>query len=160
MIQLDARDVAILAALCRDGRMSKAALADKVGLSATPCWNRLRRLEDLGLIESYHAKINLRKLAPHITVFVLAELRDHTAASFRAFEAAVNRYDEVTACWAVGGGYDYLLQIVTSDIDAYQQLVDEMLDARLGLARYFTYIVTKPVKQGTVLPFAALLGQS
>jgi Lrp/AsnC family transcriptional regulator of ectoine degradation len=158
MIALDDRDLAILSALAAEGRLSKAALAERVGLSPTPCWNRLKRLEDAGLIESYHARINLRKLGPSVTVFVAAELRDHTAESFRAFEAAVKRYDEITGAWALGGGFDYLLQIVTRDIDAYQRLVDDMLDARIGLARYFSYIVTKPVKGPTPPPLHLLLG--
>lgn len=158
MIALDDRDIAILKALTAEGRLSKVALAERVGLSPTPCWNRLKRLEDAGLIESYHARINLRKLGPFVTVFVVAELRDHTAESFRAFEAAVRRYDEVTGCWALGGGFDYLLQIVATNIDAYQRLVDDMLDSRIGLARYFTYIVTKAVKGPTAPPLDLLLG--
>lgn len=137
-----------------EGRISKAELAERVGLSPTPCWNRLKKMEKAGVIESYHAKINLKKIAPHVIVFVAAELADHTAASFRAFEAAVNRYDEVVACWALGGGFDYLMQIITRDIDEYQRLIDQMLEARLGLSRYFTYIVTKPVKGDGVPPFS------
>jgi Lrp/AsnC family transcriptional regulator of ectoine degradation len=64
----------------------------------------------------------------------------------------MQRYAEVTACWALGGGFDYLMQIVTRDIDSYQRLIDEMLEARIGLARYFTYIVTKPVKSPRLPP--------
>ena len=158
MIALDDRDLAILSALAAEGRLSKTALAERVGLSPTPCWTRLKRLEDAGLIASYHARINLRKLGPSVTVFVAAELRDHTAESFRAFEAAVKRYDEITGAWALGGGFDYLLQIVTRDIDAYQRLLDDMLDARIGLARYFSYVVTKPVKGPTPPPLHLLLG--
>ncbi len=157
MTRLDQKDIDILRALSVDGRISKAALAEKVGLSATPCWNRLKRLEEAGLIESYRARISLRKLGPHIVVFLTAELADPPAASFRTFEANVQRYDEVIGCWALGGGFDYILQIVTRDIDAYQRLVDEMLDARMGIARYFTYFVTKPVKTDGVLPFAELI---
>ncbi|WP_037307762.1 Lrp/AsnC family transcriptional regulator [Ruegeria halocynthiae] len=156
-MRLDERDIQILSVLTQDGRITKAALADKIGLSPTPCWERLRKLEKAGLIEGYGARINLRKLAPHVTVFVSVEITDHTAASFRAFEAAMQRYDEVVACWALGGGFDYLLQIVTRDIEAYQQLIDEMLDARIGLSRYFTYIVTKPVKGVGRPPFEVLL---
>lgn len=157
-MKLDQRDIAILRTLATEGRISKTDLASRVGLSATPCWERLRRLEKAGLIEGYRAEIALRKLGPHVTVFVAAELADHTAARFRAFEEAMGRYDEVVACWALGGGFDYLLQIVTRDIDAYQRLIDAMLDARIGLARYFTYIVTKPVKGPAPPPFEALLG--
>lgn len=157
-MMLDKRDIQILSVLTQEGRITKAALADRIGLSPTPCWERLKKLEKAGLIEGYGARINLKKLAPHVTVFVAAEIADHTAASFRAFEAAMNRYDEVVACWALGGGFDYLLQIVTRDIDAYQRLIDEMLDARIGLSRYFTYIVTKPVKGPAGAPFDILLG--
>ena len=156
-IKLDDRDIKILTLLTKEGRMSKAALAERVNLSATPCWERLKRLEKAGLIEGYGARINLKKLAPHVTVFVAAEIADHTAASFRAFEAAMQNYDEVVACWALGGGFDYLLQIVTRDIDTYQRLIDEMLDASIGMSRYFTYIVTKSVKGQMKLPIEMLL---
>jgi len=157
-MKLDARDIAILRILSTEGRISKADLAQRVGLSATPCWERLRKLEKAGLIEGYRAEIALRKLGRHVTIFVAAELSDHTAARFHAFEEAVRRYDEVVACWALGGGFDYLLQIITRDIDSYQRLIDAMLDARIGLARYFTYIVTKPVKGPAAPPFEILLG--
>jgi Lrp/AsnC family transcriptional regulator, regulator of ectoine-degradation genes len=158
-MKLDDRDIAILRVLSTEGRITKAALADRIGLSPTPCWERLKKLEQAGLIEGYRAEIALRKLGAHVTVFVAAELADHTGPSFRAFEDAVKRYDEVTACWALGGGFDYLMQIVTRDIDAYQRLMDAMLDARIGLARYFTYIVTKPVKGLSPPPFEVLLGE-
>ena len=157
-MRLDARDLDILQVLSREGRITKAALAEKVGLSPTPCWERLRKLEKSGVIESYRANINLRKLGPHITIFVAAELNDHTAASFKTFEAAMRRYDEVTACWALGGGFDYILQIITRDIDAYQRLIDAMLDARIGLARYFTYVVTKPIKGFGMPPISLIKG--
>jgi Lrp/AsnC family transcriptional regulator, regulator of ectoine-degradation genes len=158
-MKLDARDIAILRVLSTEGRIAKTALAERVGLSPTPCWDRMRRLEKAGLIEGYRAEISLKRLGPHVTVFVAAELADHTAARFRGFEDAIRRYDEVVACWALGGGFDYLLQIVTRDIDAYQRLIDAMLDARIGLARYFTYIVTKPVKGGAPPPFETLLAE-
>jgi Lrp/AsnC family transcriptional regulator, regulator of ectoine-degradation genes len=156
-MKLDARDIAILRVLSTEGRIAKTALAERVGLSPTPCWDRMRRLEQAGLIEGYRAEIALKKLGPHVTVFVAAELADHTAARFRSFEDAMQRYDEVVACWALGGGFDYLLQIVTRDIDAYQRFIDTMLDARIGLARYFTYIVTKPVKGPSPPPFEVLM---
>ncbi len=157
MIKLDDRDIAILRVLASEGRITKAALAERVGLTPTPCWERLAKLEKAGLIEGYGARFNLRKIGPSVTVFVVVELTDHTAASFRAFEAAMQRYDEVTGCWALGGGYDYLMQVVTRDIDCYQALIDALLEARLGVARYYSYIVTKPVKTGAPPPFAALL---
>jgi len=157
-MRLDARDLEILRVLADEGRITKADLAARVGLSASPCWERLRRLEEAGLIEGYHARISLKKLGSHVTVFVAVELADHTPAKFRAFEDSVQSYGEVTACWALGGGFDYLMQIVTRDIDAYQRLIDEMLEARIGLARYFTYIVTKPVKSPRLPPLEMFFG--
>ncbi|MCM2563908.1 Lrp/AsnC family transcriptional regulator [Lutimaribacter sp. EGI FJ00015] len=158
MTRLDPRDIAILQVLATDGRITKAALADRVGLSPTPCWERLRKLERAGLIAGYGARFNLRKLGPSVTIFVAAELEGHTAAHFRTFEQAVARHDEITACWSLGGGFDYLMQVVAPDIDAYQRLIDALLESRVGLARYYTYIVTKTVKESATPPFAALLG--
>lgn len=159
-MKLDKRDLEILRVLSTEGRITKAALAERIGLSPTPSWDRLKKLERAGLIEGYGARINLKKLAPHVTVFVAVELYDHTAASFQAFEAAMQRYDEVLGCWALGGGFDYLLQIVTVDIDAYQRLIDDMLDARVGLSRYFSYIVTKQTKAQTAPPLDLFFGEN
>lgn len=159
MIPLDPRDLAILRALAGNGRMTNADLAATVGLSASPCWERVRKLHEAGVIEGIHARIALKKLGPHVSVFVTAELTDHTAAAFRKFEAAMAQYEQVTGCWALGGGFDYLLHIVARDIEGYQLLLDDMLEARIGLARYFTYVVTKTVKDSPVPPFAALLGK-
>ncbi|MEQ8401826.1 MAG: Lrp/AsnC family transcriptional regulator [Roseitalea porphyridii] len=159
-IKLDRRDVQILAILSREGRISKAALAERVALSATPCWERLKRLEQAGLITGYRAEFALKKIAPHVEVFVLAELDNHRAEAFQTFERAIGRHEEIVGCWALGGGFDYLLHVVAPDIDAYQRLIDGLLAQGIGLARYFTYIVTKPVKTGAPPPFAALLGET
>lgn len=154
---LDSRDIRILQILSREGRISKAELATRVNLSATPCGERLKRLEKAGLIAGYRADIALAKLGPHVAVFVLAELEAHRAESFQTFERAVAARDEITACWAIGGGFDYLLQVVTRDIDSYQRLIDDLLESGAGLKRYFTYIVTKAVKAPAAPPLDILL---
>lgn len=153
---LDDRDLAILAILSREGRIAKAELARRVNLSPTPCWQRLARLEGARLIRGYRADIALAVLAPHVQVFVTVELDTHRAESFQIFERTVARHEEITACWALGGGYDYLMQVVAPDIAAYQRLMDGLLEGRAGVRRYFTYIVTKTVKEGAP-PLAALL---
>lgn len=160
MIALDDRDLKILSILAREGRISKAELAKRINLSSAPCWERLKRLEDAGVITGYRAEIALKKVAPHIVVFMAAELENHRSDDFQTFERAVQPLDEVVACWAVGGGFDYILQLVTADIDSYQRLVDHLLDARVGLARYFTYVVTKPVKRTGALPLDILVGSA
>lgn len=156
MVRLDARDIEILRVLSSEGRITKAELADRVGLSPTPAWERLKKLETAGVIEGYGARIAYKAFGPHVTVFVACELGGHRAKDFRAFEAALQGYDEVTWAWALGGGFDYLIQVVTRDIDAYQRLIDRLLEAEIGLARYYTYIVTKPVKASYGLPLGLL----
>lgn len=158
MLKLDGRDIEILQILSREGRISKAELANRVNLSASPCWERLKRLEQAGIITGYRAEISLKKVAPHIEVFVVVELENHQADSFDAFEKAVNAREEIVSCWALGGGFDYVMQVIAPDIDAYQRLIDDLLDQGLGLARYFTYVVTKPVKTAGSFPLAAVLG--
>lgn len=159
MLRLDDRDLQILKVLAREGRITKAALARRINLSPTPCWERLRRLEAAGVIEGYRAEVALRQIAQHVTVFVAVELGSHRAEDFQAFERAMQRHDEIVACWALGGGFDYLMQVVTRDIDSYQRLIDALLAERVGLMRYFSYIVTKPVKTGGAPPLDHLLGK-
>lgn len=157
MIKLDERDIEILRLLSQEGRISKSELAARINLSPTPCWERLKRLEKSGVIQSYRAEIALQKIAPCVTIFVAVELENHRASSFQLFEQSMKNYDEIVACWAIGGGLDYFMQVITKDIDSYQRLIDELLEAKIGLARYFTYFVTKPVKQAGVPPIAQLL---
>jgi Lrp/AsnC family transcriptional regulator, regulator of ectoine-degradation genes len=158
VLKLDQRDLQILAVLARDGRIAKADLARRVNLTATPLWERLKRLEDAGIIRGYRAEMALAKIAAHVEIFVTVELIGHTPAHFRAFEAAVERFDQITAAWSLGGGIDYLLHVVARDIDSYQRLIDTLLQSRAGIARYFTYVVTRTVKADGAPPFAELLG--
>ena len=158
MVKLDDRDIRILSILQTEGRISKAELARRVNLSSSPCWERLQRMEQAGIITGYGAQVALEKLTEHIVVFVTAELENHRAEDFERFEAAIGREPEITECWALGGGYDYLLQVVTRNINSYQRLVDRLLDRKIGLARYFTYVVTKQAKTGGSPPLELLLG--
>lgn len=151
-MKLDAIDLRILDAVQRDGRITKLKLAEVAGLSPTPCWLRLRRLEQAGLIAGWQARLNPRRVAAFATVLVEVTLANHRQADFDRFERAVGAMEEVIACWSVGGGVDYFLKVVARDIDAYQRLIDRMLAAEIGIDRYFTYIVTKAVKEDAPLP--------
>ncbi|AZV23632.1 Lrp/AsnC family transcriptional regulator [Mesorhizobium sp. M7A.F.Ce.TU.012.03.2.1] len=155
--KLDAIDLKILDAVQRDGRITKLALADKVGLSPTPCWMRLRKLEKAGIVSGYHARIAMRLIAPVATVLMEVTLASHRQADFDRFERAIRDISEIVACWSVGGGVDYVLKVMARDIDAYQRLVDVLLDREIGIDRYFTYIVVKMVKEEIVLMAADLL---
>lgn len=155
-MKLDAIDLRILEAVQRDGRITKVALAQAVGLSATPCWLRLRRLEKAGVITGYHARLSPRAVAPITGVLTEVTLANHRAADFDRFERAMGAVPEVVACWAVGGGVDYVVRFMTPGIDAYQRLIDELLSQDLGIARYFTYVITKTIKDAPHPPLAVL----
>ena len=155
--RLDATDIAILREIQRDGRITKLALAERVGLSATPCWTRLKRLEDLGIIGGYHARVSLKALGPVTSVLVEVTLGAHRQADFDRFETAIKAEPAIAACWSVGGGVDYVLRVVTKDIDSYQRLIDRLLEAEIGIDRYFTYIVTRTVKDDVELPVGSLV---
>jgi Lrp/AsnC family transcriptional regulator of ectoine degradation len=154
MTRLDTIDLKILATLQKEGRITKAALAEAVNLSPTPCWERLRRLEQSGLIRGYRAEIDLEKLGAVATILVEIVLKQHRYEDFQRFETAVRRVDEVVSCYATGGGIDYLLEVVAPDIDTYQRLIDRLLLAEIGIDRYFTYIVTRVVKASFQPPVA------
>jgi len=83
-------------------------------------------------------------------------LANHGQANFYSFERAIRTIPEIVTCWSVGGSVDYLLKVVAPDIEAYQRLVDGLLGRELGIDRYFTYIVTKTVKDETVFPLKVL----
>lgn len=146
MRKLDRYDLAILRVLQRDGRTTKTALAKAVNLSPSPCWERLRRLEADGFITGYQANIDIRLLGPVTEVVVEITLANHQSEDFKSFEGAVADMPEVTDCVATGGGIDYVMRLLVRDVDAYQRLMDRMLDADIGIARYFGYIITKRVK--------------
>jgi len=148
--RLDSYDFQILRALQRDGRITKVALAETVNLSPSPCWERLKKLENAGLITGYRAQVDVRKVAPVTEVLVELTLENHKATDFQKFEERIKSHPEVQSCWALGGGVDYMLQLIVSDVDAYQRFMDGLLDAGLGIGRYFGYIVTKRIKNDPV----------
>ena len=152
-MELDDRDVKMLAILRAEGRISVTALARRVALSTSACHERMRRLEQAGVIEGYGARIASELLGPSVTVFMMVELERHQGRDFLRFETEMKEATQVTGCWAVGGGIDYVVRVVTEDIDAYQRFVDRLLKEEIGIVRYFTYVLTKTIKNDyTPLP--------
>ena len=146
-LRLDERDLRILAILQREGRISKTALAERVNLSPTPAWERINRLEREGVILGYGAHLSPAVFGTPVVVLVQVELERHRAGDFERFDRALEGLPEVVEAWAVGGGTDYMLRVETASIDAYQRLVDRMLEAEIGMRRYFSFVVTKTVKR-------------
>ena len=156
-MKLDAHDIRILATLQRDGRITKLKLAEAIGLSPSPCWERMRRLQEAGYIRGFHADVDVARVVHITTVFVEVTLNRHEAEDFARFERAVQEVPEIVECQAIGGGADYIMKVVTLDIEHYQRLIDDLLAAKVGIGRYFTYIVTKPVKPPHGPPLAHLV---
>jgi len=157
MVKLDTLDLKILSALQRDGRMTKVKLAETVSLSVSPCWERLKRLERAGVIKGYNAEVDLNKLFKPTQVWVEIALDHHHAKDFSRFENHIADVEDVVECWALGGTVDYLMRVVVRDLGAYQALLEELLDAEIGIDRYVTLVVTKEVKKNAELPLTNLM---
>lgn len=143
---LDSTDIRILGAVQRNGPLSKSRLAELVNLSPTPCWSRLDKLKKAGLIRGYYADIALELIGDLTRVIVTLSLSKHRKSDFDRFEEHVHNLDEVIECIATGGGTDYVMKVITPNLESFQTLMDTLLSAELGIDRYMTYIVTRDVK--------------
>ena len=152
MHKLDERDIQILSILQSEGRITKTALADKLNLSLTPSWDRLQRLEEAGIIESYGAKLSSPFLSNFHLVITEVELESHKQGQFARFEEAIMGFDEVLSCWSVGGGLDYILKVLVKDVADYQDFLKRVLKADIGLRRYFSYAVLDRIKDTDMVP--------
>lgn len=145
-MKLDRYDLAILRILARDGRITKSRLAEEINLSISPAWERVKRLEDSGVIRGYRADVDWLRAFKGARVVVEVTLARHTAHDMRHFEERIGASPEVVQCHATGGGVDYVMHVMSRDIDHYQRFIDSLLTDELGIEKYFTYIVTKVVK--------------
>jgi len=152
MYKLDERDIQILSILQSEGRITKTALADKLNLSLTPSWDRLQRLEEAGIIDSYGAKLSSSFLSNFHLVITEVELESHKQGQFARFEEAIMGFDEVLSCWSVGGGLDYILKVLVRDVVDYQDFLKRVLKADIGLRRYFSYAVLDRIKDTDKVP--------
>jgi Lrp/AsnC family transcriptional regulator len=153
-INLDAIDLRILDALQRDASVSSAELARRVGLSQSPCWRRVRRLESLGIIQGRTALLDPAVLGFEVTVFASIKLSEHGTQSLPEFEAAIEDLDEVVAAYAMTGEVDYLLHVVTRDIASYERFLRDHLLQLPTVREVHSQISLKRVKHTTRLPLS------
>jgi len=149
---LDAIDRRILDALQRNGRISNLALAAGIGLTATPCQERVRRLEREGYIKGYEARLDPARLGLGLTVFVQVTLDRTTPAIFDHFAKAVAGIPHLAECHMVAGGFDYLLKLRVGDMTQFREILGDHLAAIGGVAQTHTYVVMEEVKAETCLP--------
>jgi len=150
---LDRIDIHILATLQRNGRISNVNLANAVGLSASPCLDRVKRLEADGYIERYGAKLNASKLKFGMSAFIQITLDKTTSEVFDNFQIAMLGINEVCECHMVAGGFDYLVKIRIADMEAYRQVLGMIVDIP-GVAKNHTYVVIEEIKQDHGLPLS------
>jgi DNA-binding Lrp family transcriptional regulator len=142
-LKLDRIDFKILAHLQRLGRCSNVELADSVGLSASPCLTRVKRLEEVGVIEGFGAHLALAKLGDFMIVFAEVTLRNHRREDLRRFEKAAEKFPEIMDCYNLSGGYDFLLRVVTRSVSHFQNIMESLLDADLGVEKFSSFIVLR-----------------
>ena len=151
-IELDATDRRILRALQRDGRMAVTAIADQVGLSATPCLRRIKRLEETGVIARYAAVIDAGRVGLPIQAFVQVALSSHAEEVASAFHKALAAREEVIAAYAMSGGMDYMLHVMATDFDAYAEFALKALLRMPGVKETRSSFVLTALKPPGALP--------
>lgn len=138
---MDRIDRAILAVLRTDGRISNLDLAERVGLSPTPCGRRLKRLEDAGVIEGYAARINPKALGLTISVMIGVRLVKQTPDASAQFLSAIRELPEVTEWMFVTGSMDYLIRVWVKDVKALRRFIAESLQAIPSVAETSTMVI-------------------
>jgi Lrp/AsnC family leucine-responsive transcriptional regulator len=145
---LDAFDQAILSVLEAEGRISATALAAKIGLSKSPTQARIKRLENLGVIRGYSARLDRVKTGQAHVAFVEVRLSDTREAALQAFNRAVLKVAEVEECHMIASRFDYLLKVRTADIQAYRRVLAEHISALPHVAGTSTYVAMEAVREG------------
>jgi Lrp/AsnC family leucine-responsive transcriptional regulator len=151
-IDLSAIDRKILRALQEDGRMTVQAIADEVGLSASPCLRRIRQMERAGIIAGYSATVDQKAVGLPVSVFISIKLERQRARELDAFAAAIGEWPEVMECYLMTGQFDFLLRVVCADLEAYEHFLRERLTQVEGVASIESSFSLGQVKHSRVLP--------
>lgn len=144
---MDAIDKKILRALSRQGRLTNAELAEEVGLSASPCWTRVKRLEQAGVIRGYAALLDQAALGLPDTVFIEVMMERHDEAQLKRFEEAVMGMPEVLECHLVTGEYDYVIKAAVGGTQGYERLLRDKLYRLPGIRHTRTSFALRCLKQ-------------
>ena len=150
--ELDSKDWAILRLIQCDATLSLQAIAEKVGLSANPCWRRIKRMEEAGVIAKRVALLNPARVGAGTCVFVAIRTRRHDAEWLEQFHTAIDAIDEITECHRMAGDIDYLLTIRTSDIAGYDRIYQRLIRRVPDLADVTASFSMEEMKATTALP--------
>ncbi|HKK35326.1 MAG TPA: Lrp/AsnC family transcriptional regulator [Paracoccaceae bacterium] len=154
--KLDPIDRHILAELQADGRMTNVELSRRVGISAPPCLRRVRALEEAGLIEGYHARVDARALGFEVGVFAMVSLTSQSEAALRDFEERARAWPLVRECHMLNGEIDFILKCLAPDLSTFQRFLTEELVAAPNVAGVKTSLVIRETKWEPGVPFEVL----
>ena len=159
-VLLDTYSLKILHELQRDARQTIQQLAERVGLSATPCWKRIKEMEDAGVIRGYTVLVDRELVGLHLSVIVEVNMGQHSEELVQRFEDAVAASPHIARCQSTTGQADYLMTVLAPDIKHYERLLHDTLFKLPGVTHVRSSIVLKEVKSEFALPIAQLLGPS
>lgn len=147
-MKVDPIDLRIMAELEKNGRMTNSLLAERVGLSPSPCLTRVERLEQAGYITGYRARVNVGAIAELVTVFAEITLQDRRMATVSRFEQRLRTIDELCECARVSGDCDYILKFVARSVTHYCEIIRKIVEESGLVDRYFTYFVVRSFDLG------------
>ncbi|MCK9741609.1 Lrp/AsnC family transcriptional regulator [Pseudomonas syringae] len=145
-------DVRILTALQQDGRITNQTLADQIGMSASPCWRRVKQLEEHRYVLGYRAVLDRRKIGLGVMVFIRVSIDSHSEAEARKFEQEVMQLENVVACYSIGGDADFLLQVVARDLDSFADFAMTVVRRLPGIKEMQSMFVLKEIKPFVSFP--------
>lgn len=156
-ISLDSTDIKLLSLLQQDSSLTTAELADRIGLSQSPCWRRIVRFQEAGLIKKKVALLDPEKLGMGVVVFTAVNLVSHHGATLEEFENQVAKFPEVVECYTMTGNMDYMLKIVTRDIQHYEMFARNHLAQVPNIREMHSNVAITRIKDTTELPLATQL---
>lgn len=156
-IKIDRLDLKILTTLQQQGRITNQNLAERVNLSPSSCLHRVRRLEEIGIIDSYQANIRLGHLCRSITCIATVTLSNHTQDDFVAFEKMIRDYPQVIEAHTVSGGFDFFLKVIAADMPEYLDLTNQLIQGMVCAVNINTHVVMKEIKAFRGFPLEQLV---
>jgi Lrp/AsnC family leucine-responsive transcriptional regulator len=149
---LEPTEIKLLKLLQNDARVTNQELADKIGMSASPCWRKVRKLEEDGVIEGYRAVLNRKKIGLGVMVFIRVVIDSHSEAEAKKFEEEVIALEDVVACYSIGGDADFLLQVVAYDLDSYADFAMSVVRRLPRIKEMQSMFVLKEIKPLVMYP--------
>jgi DNA-binding Lrp family transcriptional regulator len=157
MPALDEIDLKILETLQIRGDLTNLKLADIVGLSPSPCLQRVKRLRRAGYIKGFMALVNIGKVTPLIVVYMKLELSEHSVRQYSIFETAILKVSEVVECSLMSGEFDYFLKVIARDLEHYNEIVNGLMSMDIGIKRVSMFVEVRNVKRTGAIPLRSLM---